>query len=81
MSKVTKLVRTEFERLSSDEQREVIGLTYHALPGEAEKQGGDVLGLVFRTNAYNTGSSIGLFPKIARINHSCRPNVAYYWSE
>ncbi|KAF2249114.1 SET domain-containing protein [Trematosphaeria pertusa] len=82
LSEVTKLVRQEFERLSPAEQSEVLGLTYHTQPGEKEKEDKDeVLGLIFRTNAYNTGSSIGLFPKIARINHSCRPNAAYYWSE
>lgn len=81
IAEVTKLVRREFERLSPDAQNEVLSLTYHALPGEVEEAGGDKLGLILRTNAYNTGSQIGIFPKIARINHSCQPNAAYYWSE
>lgn len=40
----------------------------------------DVLGLIFRSNAYKTGESIGLFPEIARINHECVPNTSYYWN-
>jgi SET domain-containing protein len=37
---------------------------------------------ILRSNAYNTGSShIGLFPKTARINHSCNPNAGNYWDE
>ena len=37
---------------------------------------------IFRSNAYNTGDNdVGLFPKTARINHSCRPNSGNWWSE
>lgn len=81
IAEVTQIVRKEFEKLSPKEQAEIIGLTYHAKPGELEEVNGDALGLIFRTNAYNTGNDFGIFPKIARINHSCRPNAAYYWSE
>ncbi|KAF1850514.1 SET domain-containing protein [Cucurbitaria berberidis CBS 394.84] len=79
MAAISKLVRQEFETLSLDKQAEILSLTYHATPAEIETM--DQLGLIFRTNAYNTGKEIGLFPKIARINHSCRPNTSYYWSE
>jgi hypothetical protein len=78
MSAVSQLVRSEFALLSSEEQEEVMSLTYHAT--EAEKKSSDKLGLIFRSNAYKTGQKIGLFPKIARINHSCRPNTSYYWN-
>lgn len=79
MSEVSKLVREEFDALSPIEQAEVLSLTYHATPSEKETM--DELGIIFRTNAYNTKDKIGLFPKIARINHSCRPNTSYYWSD
>jgi hypothetical protein len=79
MAAISKLVRQEFEALSPDAQEEVLSLTYHA--NATEKETMDVLGLIFRTNAYNTGEKFGLFPKIARINHSCRPNTSYYWNE
>jgi len=79
MSAVAKLVRKEFEGLSAAEQEEVMSLTYHATSTEEATM--DKLGIIFRTNAYNSGDQIGLFPKIARINHSCRPNASYYWSD
>jgi hypothetical protein len=78
MSAVSQLVRSEFALLSPEEQEEVMDLTYYAT--KAEKESSDRLGLIFRSNAYNTGETIGLFPKIARINHSCRPNTSYYWN-
>jgi len=79
MSAITALVRQEFEALSTANQNEVMSLTYHATPKDEATM--DKLGIIFRTNAYNSGTEIGLFPKIARINHSCRPNASYYWSE
>jgi hypothetical protein len=79
MSAVTKLVRTEFEKLSIADQEDIMSLTYHATATEEATM--DKLGIIFRTNAYNSGAAIGLFPKIARINHSCRPNASYYWSD
>lgn len=79
MAQIIDLVRNEFETLSPAAQDEVLSLTYHATA--VEKATMDRLGLIFRTNAYNTDSQIGLFPKIARINHSCRPNTSYYWSQ
>jgi len=78
MSAVSQLVRSEFALLSRQQQEEIMNLTYHAT--EAEEESSDRLGLIFRSNAYNTGEDIGLFPKIARINHSCRPNTSYYWN-
>jgi hypothetical protein len=79
MSEVTKLVRAVFDTLSPAEQEEIMSLTYHATATEEATM--DKLGIIFRTNAYNSGTEIGLFPKIARINHSCRPNASYYWSD
>jgi hypothetical protein len=78
ISAVSRLVRSEFALLSLAEQEEIMTLTYHA--AGAEKESSDRLGLIFRSNAYKTGEDIGLFPKIARINHSCRPNTSYYWN-
>lgn len=78
MAAVSRLLRTDFVLLSPAEQEEVMSLTFHAKAGERETS--DQLGLIFRTNAYKTGEDIGLFPKIARINHSCRPNTSYYWN-
>ncbi|KAF1963127.1 SET domain-containing protein [Byssothecium circinans] len=83
MPQITQLVREQYALLPEPSQHEVLNLHFHAFPGEFDQGPGwdDILGYIFRTNAYNTGAAIGLFPKIARINHSCRPNAAYYWSE
>lgn len=83
MLKISELVHAQYRLLSQPEQQEVLSLTYSVLPSDVARYGDnlDILGLVFRNNAYDTGSEIGLFPRIARINHSCRPNAAYYWNE
>ncbi|KAF2014127.1 SET domain-containing protein [Aaosphaeria arxii CBS 175.79] len=77
-SEIDSRVRIAFEALSSSEQDEVLSLTYYNPPSQKVV---DPLNSIFRSNAYNTGSRVGLFPKIARINHSCRPNTSYYWNE
>lgn len=76
---ITALVALEFKTLTPAEQHEVMTLTYHVESPEEEATA-DKLGVIFRTNAYTSGDEVGLFPKIARINHSCRPNLSYYWS-
>ncbi|RMZ71926.1 SET domain-containing 5 [Pyrenophora seminiperda CCB06] len=76
---VSRLVHDEFEALSPAEKDEVLSLTYYTKAGNTTEV--DKVATIFRTNAYNTGDKVGLFPKIARINHSCRPNTGYSWSE
>ncbi|KAF2636459.1 SET domain-containing protein [Massarina eburnea CBS 473.64] len=81
MPMISSLVREAYEQLSEAAQHAVLNLHFHVFPGELENGHGweEPLGYIFRTNAYNTGEGIALFPKIARINHSCRPNAGYYW--
>jgi hypothetical protein len=79
MGAITELVRNGFEALSTAEQDEIMSLAYYATAAEEATM--DRLGIIFRNNAYNSGKEVGLFPKIARINHSCRPNASYYWSD
>ncbi|KAH7131810.1 hypothetical protein B0J11DRAFT_208876 [Dendryphion nanum] len=81
MAEVKELVRAEYDKLSQSGKDQVASLTFHVQEWEEKPQTlTDKLGYIFRTNAYETDSSVGLFPRIARINHSCRPNAAYYWS-
>lgn len=63
----------------SDTQREEFASCHqHRLPGEGD---GDRNMVIFRSNAYTlTDGTIAMFPKIARINHSCRPSAANIWS-
>ncbi|KAI4643466.1 uncharacterized protein J4E78_009936 [Alternaria triticimaculans] len=79
MAAVAMLLQEQFDTLSLESQEEVLSLTHQTNPVNSDSQ--DTLGTIFRNNAYNTGDQVGLFPKIARINHSCRPNTSYYWSE
>ncbi|KAH7351279.1 hypothetical protein BKA65DRAFT_255386 [Rhexocercosporidium sp. MPI-PUGE-AT-0058] len=74
---------TAFHALLPSSQKIYLSLHNHRFPGDslATPPNPDIL-TIFRSNAYNTGTShIGLFPLIARINHSCRPNAVNYWSE
>ncbi|ORY18943.1 hypothetical protein BCR34DRAFT_621154 [Clohesyomyces aquaticus] len=75
------LITKAFDALSEDDQEEILSLSAHVLPGEADETDYDRLKTIFRSNAYNTGREIGLFTKVARINHSCRPNAGYQWIE
>lgn len=78
MAAVALLLQEQFDNLSLESQEEVLSLTHES--NAVDSKAHDTLGTIFRNNAYNTGDQVGLFPKIARINHSCRPNTSYYWS-
>ncbi|RDL38986.1 uncharacterized protein BP5553_03326 [Venustampulla echinocandica] len=72
-------LETAYEVLSPKQQEEFLGLHDFRFPSEQDQ---NRLLTIFRSNAYNTGDSkVGLFPKIARINHSCSPNSGNWWSE
>ncbi|PVH89105.1 SET domain-containing protein [Cadophora sp. DSE1049] len=74
-------ITSSFSSLPASSQETFLSLHDHRFPGDEEVQQSHLL-TIFRSNAYNTGSSdVGLFPLIARINHSCRPNSVNYWSE
>ena len=74
-------LRTAFFSLSEEDQSLYLSLHAYVFPTEAPNTEGDYLMPTFRSNAFNTGASFGLFPKVARINHSCRPNAVYFWSQ
>lgn len=72
-------IEAEFKHLSSEQKEEFLKLHEYHFPSEENPNN---LMTIFRSNAYNTGSDhVGMFPKIARINHSCRPNSGNWWSE
>ena len=75
-------IASAFESLTATQQGDVLSLHDFRYPGEDEAgQEQNHLLTIFRSNAYNTGDDkIGLFPKTARINHSCRPNAGNWWS-
>lgn len=73
---ITTILQYAFDALSSSQQADVMSLHAHMTP---QDKPGDELVSILRSNAYVTGNSLGLFPKGARINHSCRPNTSQYW--
>jgi hypothetical protein len=69
----------EFEKLSDEQQQQYLNQHDHRFPSEENQSR---LLTIFRSNAYNIGDSrVGAFPKMARINHSCKPNCGNFWSE
>ncbi|KAF2500040.1 SET domain-containing protein [Lophium mytilinum] len=78
ISKMLDSLRAEFAKLSPPNQKRYLALHAHVFPSE---EGKERLMPILRSNAFNTGTGLGLFPIVARINHSCRPNAAYFWSE
>ncbi|OCK96690.1 uncharacterized protein K441DRAFT_685788 [Cenococcum geophilum 1.58] len=73
--------RTAFFSLSGEDQSLYLSLHAHVFLTEALNTEEDYLMPISRSNAFNTGDSFGLSPKVARINHSCRPNAVYFWSQ
>jgi hypothetical protein len=46
---------------------------------DCKRDGGRTAIGIFKTNAFETGSSGSIFALCSRINHSCRPNVRHDW--
>ncbi|KAF2678770.1 SET domain-containing protein [Lentithecium fluviatile CBS 122367] len=77
---IETLIRRAFDALSDVDKADVLSLYAHTTSNEDI----DELVAIFRSNAYIIGSDnsdLGLFPKGARINHSCRPNTSQVWHE
>ena len=77
LNDITQILQSAFDALPPHHQAEVMSLHAHMTPTDKP---GDELMSILRSNAYVTGDSLGLFPKGARINHSCRPNTSQYWN-
>lgn len=71
-------IKAGVEGLTPAEQMEYLSCHDHHTADEPEE--GRSL-YIFRANAYTIpGGRWGMFLKMARINHSCRPNVANSWA-
>lgn len=78
LADIRTILQTSFDELTNQDKAEVMSLHAHMTTSDKPD---DRLMSILRSNAYTTGNSLGLFPKGARINHSCRPNSSQYWSE
>lgn len=76
---VGRRVQSAFDLLPEEVRTDILSLSSHSSAAEKNSLNYDPLNAIFRSNAYVSGDEIGLFPKIARINHSCRPNTSYFW--
>ncbi|KAF2272015.1 SET domain-containing protein [Westerdykella ornata] len=79
MKEMGASIREAFESLPKEGQDEVLSLHAYTTAAETASPDVDELVPIYRSNAYTIDKEIALFPKIARINHSCRPNTSYVW--
>lgn len=76
---VGRRVQAAFDLLPEETRIDILSLSSYSSTEEKDSVNYNVLNAIFRSNAYVSGDRIGLFPRIARINHSCRPNTSYFW--
>jgi hypothetical protein len=72
-------IETSYDVLSTQDKD--LYLSCHEHRSEADDSSSSREVLIFRSNAYTLpDGSIGIFPRIAKINHSCAPNAANVFS-
>lgn len=68
-------VEHEYSRLSPEQQEEYLSCHEQRLEGDGQDESGRLMAIL-RSNAYNLDDGrVAIYPKVALINHSCRPNV------
>ncbi|PFH53872.1 hypothetical protein AMATHDRAFT_53434, partial [Amanita thiersii Skay4041] len=79
----SQLVWQLVQRLSQQEREAFMNLSYVNLPEgvDPEKQPEEVALAIFQTNAVSAGEGVGIFPRMARLNHGCASsfNSVYNW--
>lgn len=86
-SNILSQIQAGFDSLTPADQAVYEACHKHRFPGEPDC---GRLFYIFRSNAFSIvpadvrgggswGTRWGMFPRMARINHSCRPNVANLW--
>lgn len=84
-SSPTELISGLLAQLSKDEQDAFFNLSYVNFPKHLDpnKHRSEVALAIFQTNAVAAGDGVGIFPRMARINHGCSSafNAVYTWRE
>ncbi|KXN88140.1 SET domain-containing protein 5, partial [Leucoagaricus sp. SymC.cos] len=84
-SSPTALIAGLLAQLGQDEQDTFYNLSYVHFPKhlDPDMHQDQVALAIFQTNAVAAGDGVGIFPKMARINHGCSSafNVVYTWRE
>lgn len=72
-------------KLSKEERDAFFNLSYVNFPKhlDPDKHQDEVALAIFQTNAVAAGDGVGIFPRMARINHGCSSafNAVYTWRE
>ncbi|CAA7261438.1 unnamed protein product [Cyclocybe aegerita] len=80
-----KFIYGELHKLPPEGQQAFLNLSYVNFPQglDPEDHPEEVALATFQTNAVSAGENVGLFPRMARINHGCSSafNVVYNWRE
>jgi hypothetical protein len=75
----------ELENLSQQEREAFLNLSYVNFPKglEPNENPEEVALAIFQTNAVSAGEGVGIFPRMARLNHGCSSafNVVYSWRD
>lgn len=73
------LHRYFISKLSKYEKKQFYSLSSQVKKGKRRK---DLIRSIINNNNFGIGDDhLGIFDKISRINHSCKPNVNYYWND
>lgn len=84
-SSPTALISYHLQQLAPYEYSQFYNLSYVKFPSNLDPKH-DLLELalaIFQTNAVAAGEGVGIFPRMARLNHGCSRafNVVYNWRE
>ena len=75
----------KLENISQQEREAFFNLSYVNFPKDLEPNENpeEVALAIFQTNAVSAGEDVGIFPRMARLNHGCSSafNVVYSWRD
>ena len=81
----TELISRNVRQLSPSDHEAFFNLSYVNFPSglDPETHRDEVALAIFQTNAVTAGNSVGIFPRMARLNHGCSSafNVVYSWRD
>jgi len=81
----TALIMGKLENLLQQEREAFLDLSYVNFPKglEPNENPEEVALAIFQTNAVSAGEDVGIFPRMARLNHGCSSafNVVYSWRD
>ncbi|KAF8967087.1 hypothetical protein BDZ97DRAFT_1656788, partial [Flammula alnicola] len=79
------LIAGELQKLPLHEKQAFLDLSYVNFPRDLdpEENPDEVALAIFQTNGVSAGENVGVFPRMARLNHGCSSafNAVYFWRE